>query len=80
MPDMTLTVVDLPAPLGPMYPTSSPASTSKEIPVEGVDGAVTTMGESAESAPNAGVALGDAKSLDEVVHYDLGQGGTPATD
>ena len=31
MPDMTLTVVDLPAPLGPMYPTSSPASISKEI-------------------------------------------------
>ena len=32
IPEMTLTVVDLPAPLGPMYPTSSPASISKEIP------------------------------------------------
>lgn len=30
MPEMILTVVDLPAPFGPMYPTSSPGSIEKE--------------------------------------------------
>src|SRR5256885_4563161 len=32
MPASTLMVVDLPAPLGPMYPTSSPRSMEKETP------------------------------------------------
>src|SRR5215213_2024503 len=32
MPDMTLTSVDLPAPLSPTRPTTSPARTSKSTP------------------------------------------------
>ena len=32
MPDITLTVVDFPAPFGPMYPTNSPGSIEKLTP------------------------------------------------
>ena len=64
-------VVDLPAPFGPMKPTSSPRSSEKLTPFS-----ASTRPAAAEQAldraPRPGVALGDAIGLRQLLDEDLG--------
>ena len=64
-------VVDLPAPLGPMYPTSSPGSMVKADPVKGGHFFVFTTREPFDCAPETALPFGDPKTFFETFNDNL---------
>ena len=73
-------VVDLPAPFGPIRPTSSPRSMPKLTAVQRLDLAPAAVEQAADGPHRPRVALGDAIGLRQLLDEDLGHGWAPALD
>ena len=67
-------VVDLPAPLGPMKPTSSPCFEREGDALQRLDGPPAAMEQAQRGAQRPGVPLGDAIGLRQLLDEDLGHG------
>ncbi len=71
MPDRIFIVVDLPAPLGPIKPSSSPRSSEKLMLFERLDSSAPPAHESFDRAPRAGLAFGDEIRLRQILNKNL---------